>query len=240
MTDDYRTSHLHRGPTYDNTLAASSFDKYMADWEHRHLVRLVGEIYPQGPRRYLDFACGTGRITATVAPLCATSVGVDVSPSMLEVARSRLPGTEFHLCDLTSSELNLGRFDLVTSFRFFGNAQQDLRERAMRAIAARLESGGHLIINNHRNPRAWHVLLGRLTGGSTEGMDLDRGRLHGLLSRHGLRIVREQPIGAWMYRASVLEAYRSDEPTAVTNERRFSHPFWSAFAPDVVVVAERI
>lgn len=238
-TEDYRASHLHRGATYDETLTASPFDKYMADWEGRHLVRIVGELYPTGPQRYLDFACGTGRVTATVAPLCRSSVGVDISPSMLDSARSRLPQTEFHLCDLTSTDLELGSFDLITAFRFFGNAQPELRDQVMHALVQRLQPGGHLIINNHRNPRAWHVMLGRLTGGSADGMDLHRGRLHELLKRHGLRVVREQPIGAWMYRASVLEAYRADDPAAVVNERRFSHRFWSAFAPDVVVVAER-
>jgi SAM-dependent methyltransferase len=239
-TEDYRASHLQRGSTYDDTLAGSPFDKYMADWERQHLCRVVGELFPEAVPRYLDFACGTGRVTSTVAPMARASVGVDISGSMIEVARRKLPGTEFHLCDLTSGTPDIGRFDLVTAFRFFGNAQPELRESAMRTLAERLRPGGFLIINNHRNPRAWHVMIGRLTGGSLEGMDLRRGKLHALLKRHGLRVVREHPIGAWMFRSSVLEAYRADDPAAIANERRFSHRLWSHFAPDVVVVAQRV
>lgn len=238
-TQDYRISHAARGATYDDTIAVTPFDSYMAEWERQHLVRLVGELYPGRVRRYLDFACGTGRITSTVAPLCDVAVGVDISPSMLEVARRKLPSTEFRLGDLTTSDIDLGgSFDLVTSFRFFGNAQPELRESALAAIVRRMRAGAHLIINSHRNPRALYALLGRLTGTPDHGMDLHMGKVRNMLARHGLRVVREQPIGAWLYRARMLETCRADSPQALANERRFGHPRWSALAPDVVVVAQ--
>ena len=88
-TDDYRLSHLERGRSYDATLAETPFDAYMAAWERQHLARIVGRLFPTGVGRYLDFACGTGRVTSVVAPLARESVGVDISPSMLEAARER-------------------------------------------------------------------------------------------------------------------------------------------------------
>jgi cyclopropane fatty-acyl-phospholipid synthase-like methyltransferase len=36
----------------------------------------------------LDFGCGTGRITAAIAPLVARVLGVDASPRMVDVARA--------------------------------------------------------------------------------------------------------------------------------------------------------
>ena len=45
--------------------------------------------------------------------------------------------------------LILGLFDLVTSFRFFGNAQDELRSSALAAINRHLRPQGYLIINNH-------------------------------------------------------------------------------------------
>jgi 2-polyprenyl-3-methyl-5-hydroxy-6-metoxy-1,4-benzoquinol methylase len=40
-------------------------------------------------RRVLDFGCGTGHGTAEMATVCASAVGVDVSPQAIEYARSR-------------------------------------------------------------------------------------------------------------------------------------------------------
>lgn len=240
MTQDYRASHTERGATYDATLASTPFDAYMAQWEQQHLARIVRELFPCGPARYLDFACGTGRVTSTVAPLCKSSVAVDVSPTMIDVARGKLPSTEFHLCDLTANALDIGVFDLVTAFRFFGNAQQELREGALRAISQRMKPGAYLVINSHRNPRALYAVFERLTGGAPHGMDLHLGKLTRLLARHGLVIRQRHPIGAWMYRSRMLSSFRADDPVAITNEQRFGHGLWASLAPDVVIVAQRL
>jgi SAM-dependent methyltransferase len=238
-TDDYRSSHLERGGHYDTLLAKVPFDAYMADWERHHLGTLVRELFPAGVPRYLDFACGTGRATATVAPLAHKAVGVDISPSMLQVAGEKVPGATFHHADLTQEDPDLGSFDLITSFRFFGNAQDELREGVMRALVRRLLPGGYLIINSHRNPHALYSLLDRITGGDAGKMDLHLGKLRALLERHGLKIRRVRPIGAWMYRSRMLDAYRADDAVAVARERRWSHPMLAAIAPDAIVVAQR-
>lgn len=238
-SEDYRSSHVARGDHYDELLATVPFDAYMTHWERRHLEAIVRELFPAGVPRYLDFACGTGRATATVAPLARTTVGVDVSPSMLAVARAKLPDATFHLADLTKEDPDLGRFELITSFRFFGNAQDELREGVLRALVARLAPGGYLVINSHRNPRALYSLLDRASGGDAGSMDLHLGKLRTLLGRHGLQIRRRQPIGAWMFRSRMLQSYEPDDPVAVANEQRFSHPLLASIAPDVVIVAQR-
>ena len=238
-TDDYRLSHLERGGNYDALLAQTPFDAYMAGWEHRHLPRIVRQLFPDGVPRYLDFACGTGRITSTIAPMCRQSTAVDISASMLDVARQKLPGTTFHLYDLTQADPDLGSFDLISSFRFFGNAQDELRDKAMQALVKRLAPDGYLLINSHRNPRALYALLDRLTGGDAGVMDLHLPKLRGLLRRHGLRIKLLQPIGAWMYRSSLLGCVAPGDARAIANERRFGHSALAAVAPDVIVVAQR-
>lgn len=237
--DDYRASHLERGGHYDASLSTVPFDAYMADWERTHLTRIVRDLFPQGPARYLDFACGTGRVTSTVASLAKSSTGVDISPSMIQVATQKVPTATFHLCDLTRDDPDLGEFDLITSFRFFGNAQDELRDSALRALVKRMAPDAHLVINSHRNPRAPYAILDRLTGGDGGGMDLHLSKLRALWARHGLRIVHLQPIGAWMWRSSLLNAYRADDPVAVAREKRFGHAGLAAWSPDCIVVARR-
>lgn len=237
---DYRAVHLKKGGQYDASLAESPFDDYMAKWERKHLPDVLRRFYPQGPQRYLDFACGTGRITEQVAPLAKQSTGVDISPTMIEEARKKCPKTRFQLADLTQEDPDLGDFDLITSFRFFGNAQDDLRDAALKALVRRLAPGGHLLINSHRNPRALFAVLERLTGGTTAAaMDLHLPKLRSLLLRHGLSIVALQPIGAWMYRSSIMLSTRADEPRAVKNEARFGGELFAPIAPDVIVVARK-
>lgn len=238
-SEDYRSSHLQRGGHYDATLAEVPFDAYMAAWEKKHLERVVQELFPSGVPRYLDFACGTGRATTTVAPFARETVGVDISPSMLAVAQGKLPNARFVHADITTQEADIGEFDLVTSFRFFGNAQHELREAVMRVLTRHLRPGGRLIINSHRNPQAIYSLLDRLTGGNAGSMDLHLPKLRKLLEGHGMRVEQLIPIGAWMFRSRMLNAFKPDDPVAIAKERSHAGAGWARWAPDCIVVARK-
>lgn len=237
---DYRASHLAKGSRYDAYLSESPFDAYMSAWERRHLPAVVKRFFPSGIDRYLDFACGTGRITEQIAPMARQSTAVDISQTMADEARKKCPQTRFFVGDLTQQNPDLGQFDLVSSFRFFGNAQDELRRSALQAIVQRIAPGGHLLINSHRNPRALYAVFERLTGGTALTMDLHLPKLRDLLANHGLRIVFMQPIAAWMYRSGIMLSTKADAPTALKNEARFSRSLWAAIAPDTIVVAQKL
>jgi ubiquinone/menaquinone biosynthesis C-methylase UbiE len=235
--DDYRQSHLQRGGSYDATLATTPFDAYMAQLEREYLLDAVPSLFPAARPRYLDFACGTGRITQTVAPLAAEAIGVDISPSMLQEAQRKCPSVRFVQADLTRAEVDLGNFDLITSFRFFGNAQDELRVAVLRTLNRLLREGGYLIINSHRNPRSIAATLLRLSGVDA-GLDLHYPKLQRLLREHGFEVARTRPIGAWMYRAKLMAA-DPQSARARRLEALFSHSVFTAFAPDAVVVARK-
>jgi ubiquinone/menaquinone biosynthesis C-methylase UbiE len=238
-TEDYRDSHKVKGDHYDQTIGSAPLDTYMDKWEGHHLARALGRFFPTGIPRYLDFACGTGRITERVAPSARESVGVDISESMLAVARRKCPKTRFVCADLTRDDVDLGLFDLVTSFRFFGNAQDELRSSVLASINRRLRPSGYLIINSHRNPRS---LLGISTRSTPEGaaMDLTRAKLGKLLGRHGFEIVSERPIGFWIYRFKLTTAETLESARADKLERAFQHSWLARFSPDALIVARKI
>ena len=86
------------------------------------------------PARVLDAGCGTGRVAVRLAELGYAVVGVDVDPSMLEVARAEAPALDWRLGDLAS--FDLGRsFDVVL---VAGNTIPLLEPDPLPAACARL------------------------------------------------------------------------------------------------------
>jgi SAM-dependent methyltransferase len=236
---DYRHSHLDRGGDYDAAIAASPWDDYLARAEARHLDDLLRSILPRSIGRSLDFACGTGRITRHVEPYVFESWGVDVSDSMLERARRRCTRTEFRRIDLTRSALDAGRFDLVTAFRYFGNAEEEARREALLAINRLLGLGGWLVLDNHRNPNALARRLRYATAGARD-MDLTHGKLRSLLAAAGFRIVWQRPIGAWICRDALMGAELHAREPDCAAERLFGASWLVPVAPAAVIAARKV
>lgn len=237
--EDYRDSHKRKGADYDATIFASPFDAHMDRWEAHHLTAMIPRFFSAKVPRYLDFACGTGRITRLIEPLAAETCGVDVSENMLNTARSKCHKARFVCTDLTQGDSELGPYDLVTSFRFFGNAQDELRRSALSAIQRRLRPGGYLIINNHRNPRSLLAIAHRIAG-NAEGMDLSHSKLKHLLHRHGFEIVHQRAIAFWIFRSRLMRAELLESTWARKLERAFQHALFVPFAPDALIVARKL
>ena len=237
--EGYRTSHLEKGDEYDAAIASTAFDAYLAAVERELLLRIVPQLFPRGVGRYLDFACGTGRITAVVAPMAETSMGVDVSASMVRHARAKCPGSEFVVRDITVDPIELEPVDLVTSFRFFGNAERELRLSALRAIRGLLAPNGYLVLNNHRNAGSVHNRLLRLRKRS-DGADLTLPGLTGLLRATGFQTVSVVPIGAWLLRYRWCREGLLESPWARRFESLSRLPGVARVAADMLVVARPI
>lgn len=235
---DYRESHADRGADYDQSLAASPFDAYMARWEAIHVEEILRSRFPDGVDRYLDFACGTGRVTRLIAPHARVCVGVDISESMLEAAKRKLPTARFVHADLTKEDRDLGQFDLVSSFRFFGNAQGELRGAVLGAIERLVAPGGYLLVNNHRNPMALAHLILKAKGVEHE-MDLTDSGFRGLLGRFGFELVLRKPIGVWKYRGKLMSETQRDESSEKRLERAFGAQFFASIAPDTIYLFRR-
>jgi SAM-dependent methyltransferase len=230
MTDDYRQSHLEKGADYDRALAGGGrFDAFMTERETLLLPALARRLFPDGPGKYLDFACGTGRITSLIAPLARDSVGVDVSATMVAEAARKCLGTRFILRDITTQPLDERDFDLATAFRFFGNAQNELRQAVFNAVSRHLRPGGYFVFNNHRNPESGRARLQRATGRYEDhAADLDLATLQRQAAAAGLRIERMMGIGWWQL------AHRFDRPSAYRSSLvRLLEPVstWSVVAP---------
>lgn len=110
---------------------------------------------------YLDFASGTGRVLSFMESRVARARGVEISAAMLEIARQKVERAELVQADLTAANAPVeGRYDLITAFRFFLNAEPALRLKAMRALAVRLKDDrSRLIFNVHASIPSHKLLL---------------------------------------------------------------------------------
>jgi SAM-dependent methyltransferase len=151
-TEDYRDSHSAKGYGigYQDAFDSHPYRKYTWGTEKAILDSII-----EGNRevlRYLDFACGTGRVLRHLEQKVGNATGVDVSEAMLTVARKQSVRASIVCADITKDNpFADSTFDLITSFRFFLNAQPDLRRAVAKQLASLMTEDGHLVFNNHNN-----------------------------------------------------------------------------------------
>ena len=192
---------------FREAIAASEYERFYtpgtadhAIWTHERkiLTDLLARHQKHWPTcDYLDFACGTGRVIEFMESRVTTSRGIDISSEMLRLAAPKLQRTELICTDITKSDVPEAKYDLITAFRFFLNAEPSLRLAVMRALALRLKNAESvLVFTNHGNPFSYkgvmwpvHRTCQLLFGRQTFGNYLTHKQIRHLLDESGLHIV---------------------------------------------------
>ena len=191
----YRTSHMGagRGERYDaahsDKVDAHIWDAFIKDLVSSHIEISAAD----GGTRYLDFACGTGRVLKVGAQHYDDCTGIDISADMLHVARQRVPGANIICGDVTTDDLALGEmYDCVTLFRFLLNAERALSADVLRWLADHMPQGALLIGNNHMNSASIRGIVTILSNRflSTNHNHLSRRSTTDMLQASGFRILQ--------------------------------------------------
>jgi len=199
----YADSHKEngKGASYDAHYADKySWDGFLWSREQAALLKIFDTYYRGRKIELLDFACGTGRITAFLEDHTAISTGIDVSDTMLNEARKKLRRTEIIQADITQNDI-LGdrKFNLITAFRFFLNAEPALRKNVIKALAHHLSEDGYLVFNNHHclNSPWIKLYYWRHLKKSPDSVFnvMTIAQMKELVENVGLEIVRIYPIG---------------------------------------------
>ena len=115
-----------------------------------------------------DLGCGTGQVSAAIAPFVRRVVAVDASAAMLQAAKKRLQAfdnVELRRGDLEALPIDDARLDAATLMMVLHHVPEP--ERALREVARVLEPGGTLLVvdmlpherENYRQQMG-HVWLG--------------------------------------------------------------------------------
>ena len=189
---NYRESHIQagKGKSYHAAFSDESYRNMVWQFEKGILCNILTTFYKESEIHHFDFACGTGRILSYLENRTKSTIGVDLSPSMLEVARENTKTAEIIEADLTQSDvLEDRKFNLITAFRFFPNAEANLRLEAMTVLSRHLDDNGYLVFNNHKNTGSTRNRLARLFGcRGYKGMSIVD--VKKLLAKTGLEIVK--------------------------------------------------
>lgn len=130
------------GPASQFDEIAFLYDELMAGVPYRAWVAYIERILKQfgcRPRAVLDLCCGTGSASLLLAGKGYDVAGVDVSPSMVEVARRKAEEkgvrADYHVQDASSLRLPT-RFDLVISL--FDSLNYILESAALQQVFYRV------------------------------------------------------------------------------------------------------
>ena len=148
--------------------------------------RVAREVLPPQPGwRVLDVGCGTGAGLAGYLAAGCTVSGVDVSPAMLERARSRLGDVaELELTDGDTLPFESGSFDLVTTSMVLHEVPLPRRAPFLNELARVAAPGGRLLLIDFRfgSLRGWR---GPVLRGLTAAIERVAGHYPGYQSFKG-------------------------------------------------------
>ncbi|TCO46393.1 methyltransferase family protein [Kribbella antiqua] len=148
--DDIRTSY--------NTVAAS-YAELVQDGAADEPANLdLFAKLASGP--VLDVGCGPGRLAALLHERGLQVIGIDLSPSMIEIARRDHPGLDFRVGSMTDLELPDGELGGVISWWSIIHLPRDVVPQAFAEFHRVLAPGGVLLLGFHVGEESTHKTFG--------------------------------------------------------------------------------
>lgn len=156
----------------DRTLNREYYDAFAPNYEAERGDRrpggyheLVDELESEFVARFgqgkdvLEVGCGTGLVLERIRRFARSARGIDISPKMLEIARSR--GLDVQAGSATELPFADASFDVACSFKVLAHIREI--RRALEEMARVVRPGGHVIAEFY-NPWSLRALAKRLGG----------------------------------------------------------------------------
>lgn len=195
-----------------------------------------------GPVRLLDFACGTGRVLASLEPLVDSAEGIDVSENMVAVAKTKCVKARLLVGDILASPGPLhGNYDVISCFRFLLNAEPEMRGRVLRRLREVLcAPASRLLVNVHGNSRSlrhpaivWRQWREHAEKSGAMLNEMSPAEAKNLLRESGFQVVRQFGFGMLpptLYRTPLRRA------AAVLDQLLAGDRWWNDWCIDMLFV----
>jgi magnesium-protoporphyrin O-methyltransferase len=170
-------------------------------------------------KRVLDAGCGTGALAVEAARRGAQVVAIDLSPTLVNLARERIPHDVAHLVEFHSGDMldpALGHFDHVVAMDSIIHYETDDAVRALAQLAERT-TGSMVFTFAPRTPLlAAMISVGRLFPRSDRAPWLEpmaQERIARLMKGHSVldpwACARTQRVSSGFYTSQAMEWVRS-------------------------------
>ncbi|WP_198375477.1 class I SAM-dependent methyltransferase [Neoroseomonas rubea] len=148
------------------------------------IARFLALLPPAG--EVLDIGCGSGAPIATALAAAGHRVtGLDASPTLLALARARLPDAEWIEADMRAMDLGR-RFDGLIAWDSFFHLDHDAQRGMFPRFAAHAAPGAPLLFTT--GPRHG-VAMGAYGGDPLFHASLDAAEYRALLAAHGFAVL---------------------------------------------------
>lgn len=136
----YDTMAVRYAETFRDTLRDLPLERAL-------LAAFAELVRADGGRPVADLGCGPGHVTAHLAGLGLSAFGIDLSPTMIELARADNPGLRFELGSMTALDIADGTLGGVLSRFSVIHTPPDALPQILAEFQRVLAPGGHLLIS---------------------------------------------------------------------------------------------
>lgn len=148
MTDD---PFLHRTRAAYDAMAGEYAEAFQAELADKPLDRALLAAFAEvvregGAGPVADIGCGPGHVTAHLAGLGLTALGIDLSPEMIAVARRTHPDLRFAVGSMTALDLPDGSLGGIVAFYSIIHVPTERLPGVFAEFHRVLAPGGHLLL----------------------------------------------------------------------------------------------
>lgn len=145
---DVRDSYDRVADTYAELVDSTGMgDLVSTPWLLGAVDAFAAATVPLGP--LLDVGCGPGTVTAHLAARGADVLGVDLSPGMVDRARTRHPQCRFEVASATELDLAPASWGGILGWWSLFNLPRDIVGEVVAGFAGALVPGGQLLVALH-------------------------------------------------------------------------------------------
>ena len=191
-------------------LVRSAYDRCANDYAEQRCatadveLSLITERLTPGSST-LDVGCGAGVPVARHLAKTFSVTGIDVSSSMIALARENVPAAQFIHADVVETDFPAGSFDAIVSFYAIFHIPRQEHLNLFRRFVQWLRPGGLLLFTVARNDDGPGYTEDDFFGETMYWSNFGPGTYRKLLADTGFRIEQEGIVGAGLASVDALE-----------------------------------